>query len=74
MTYWPEPSADTHLSSKLRSGHLSFFSSPNKKTITELKTNDTLLSVNRNKIKMLRIDEIKLEQLKLCRMAGRIWK
>lgn len=48
MTYWPEPSADTHLSSKLRSGHLSvhlssFFSSPNKKTITELKTNDTLL-------------------------------
>lgn len=46
MTYWPEPSADTHLSSKLRSGHLSvrlFSSSPNKKTITELKTNDTLL-------------------------------
>lgn len=44
MTYWPEPSADTHLSSKLRSVRLSFFfSSPNKKTITELKTNDTLL-------------------------------
>lgn len=35
-----------------------FFSSPNKKTITKLKTNDTLLSVNKNKIKMLWIDKL----------------